>query len=102
MGFSFGDIFSEIKDDVGQVGHFGLDVLRQTQAVPLAVVGGFTRVGSGIGDGVGKAVGGLGQGVGNGFQSLAGGLGGTLQYLPLLLLGGGAIFLVVQLKNMNK
>jgi hypothetical protein len=98
MGFSFGDIFSEIKDDVGQVGHFGLDVFKQTQAVPLAVIGGATRVGSGIGDGVGKAVGGIGNGLGG----LAGGLGGTLQYLPIILIGGAVIFGIVELKKAMK
>ena len=98
----FGDIFSEIKNDVGQVGSFGLDVFKQTQAVPLSIVAGATRIGSGIGDGLGKGIGGVGQGVGNLAGGLGQGLGSTLQYLPLILLGGGAIFLVVQLKNMSK
>lgn len=102
MGFGFGDIFSEIKDDIGGVGRFGLDVFKQTQAVPLSIIGGGFGLANNVGGKLAGGVGGAVDKLGGGLGSIGGGLGSALQYLPLMLVVGGGIFLVVQLKNSMK
>jgi hypothetical protein len=101
MGFFdfVGDIAREVKGDIGGVARFGMDAFKQTQAIPLSIIGGgfglANNIGGNLSGGLGKAVGGIGQGLGG----LAGGLGGIMQYLPILLIGGGVIFGIVYLKK---
>lgn len=80
------------------------------QDVSKDVIGSFTGIWKGVGavgQGVGQGVGALGQGVGQGVgalgtglgQGLGQGLGGFLNFLPLLGLGAALLFLVFLLKK---
>ena len=98
----FGDIFSEIKSDIGDVGKFGLDVFKQTQAIPLSVIGGGFGLANNVGGKLAGGVGGAVDKIGGGLGSIGGGLGSALQYLPLILIGGAVIFGIVELKKAMK
>ena len=98
----FGDIFSEIEHDVGDVARFGLDTFKETQAIPLSIIGGGFGLANNVGGKLAGGVGGAVNSIGGGLGQIGGGLGSALQYLPLILIAGGGIFLVVQLKNSMK